>query len=135
MKRILFATFILASLSLTSYSQNWSNANLRADGQYILDGVEALYEKTTCGNDEFILIKFINKNNTKVTVEWIDAIFENGNWTYEKNNTLKSLVIQPNQEVEGKCGEQSDLRIKINSIIISPEKFEHYMVSGLKVIK
>lgn len=133
MKRFFLSLITLTFISISAFSQNWTNANLRADGQYILGGVEALYEKVTCGNDEYVLVKFINHNSTKVSVEWIDAVYENGGWTYEKNNTLKTLILQPNQEIEGKCNEQSVLKIKISSIIDSPEKFEHYMVSGLNV--
>lgn len=133
MKRFFLSLIALMLISISAFSQNWTNANLRADGQYILDGVEALYKKTTCGNDEYVLVKFINHNSTKVSVEWIDAVYENGGWTYEKNNTLKTLILQPNQEIEGKCNEQNVLKIKIGSIIDSPEKFEHYMVSGLSV--
>lgn len=133
MKRFFLSLITLTFISISAFSQNWTNANLRADGQYILGGVEALYEKVTCGNDEYVLVKFINHTSTKVSVEWIDAVYENGGWTYEKNNTLKTLILQPNQEIEGKCNEQSVLKIKISSIIDSPEKFEHYMVSGLNV--
>ncbi len=132
MKKIFFAAFMVL-FSLYGYSQNWTNANLRADGQYILNGVEALYEKVTCGNDEYVLVKFINNNATKVKLEWIDAVYENGGWTYDKNNTIKTTEIQANHEIEGKCNEQSILKIKVSSIIDSPEKFEHYMVSGLNV--
>ena len=133
MKRFFLSLIMLTFISISVFSQNWTNANLRADGQYVLGGVEALYEKVTCGNEEYVLVKFINHNSTKVSVEWIDAVYENGGWTYEKNNTLKTLILQPNQEIEGKCNEQGVLKIKISSIIDSPEKFEHYMVSGLNV--
>jgi hypothetical protein len=133
MKRKILILTVLATITLCSYAQNWTNANLRADGQYILNGVEALYEKVTCGNDEYVLVKFINNNSTKVKLEWIDAVYENGGWTYDKNNTVKTIELQANQEIEGKCNEQNILKIKVSSIIDSPEKFEHYMVSGLSV--
>ena len=71
----------------------WKNAILRSDGQTVLNKVEAYCSKTICDGEEFILIKFVNKNNFKVSVEWVDAIFVKGVWYYSKNPNPKKLYL------------------------------------------
>lgn len=135
MKILAIATGILLSISSFAQNQQWDNANLRADGQYILDGVEALYQKVTCGNDAFVLVKFINHNAQPVSVQWIDAIYENGAWVYEKNNTVITIQLSANQEIEGDCNTNNVLKIKIEDIISNHTQMQHYTVSALTVIK
>jgi hypothetical protein len=111
--------------------QTWQNAILRADALTEIDGVESYCLHTTCNNEDVVLIKFINKNNYKVRVEWVDAIKVDGQWVYPKNQTPKVLYLDPNNTVVGDCNGLDKLKVKVSSIINNPKDFKHYTVSGL----
>ncbi|MBK9284240.1 MAG: hypothetical protein IPM51_07940 [Sphingobacteriaceae bacterium] len=114
---------------------NWQNAILRADGLTEIDGVEAFCQLTVCNQQEFIIIKFINKNNYAVNVEWKDAVFHNGNWYYASNPNNKTLNIPANSTAEGSCQGALNLKLSKNSIQDVPQTFEYFTVSGLKIIQ
>ena len=114
---------------------SWQSAVLRADGSMDVGGVETFCLRTTCGNEDIILIKFINKNDFKVRVEWIDAIKTAGGWIYSKNSTPKILNLEPGATVIGQCDGMEKLKLKVNSILENPIDFGHYATSGLITIK
>ena len=138
--------FLLIVLAFTSKSQNkinslnltalnWQNAILRADGQTAIDGVEAYCSKAICGNEEFVFIKFVNKNEYKLVVQWVDAIFVNGTWFYSKNQNPVKIQLDANNDTAGECEGSEKLKVKISSIINNPKDFQHYTVSGLQITK
>ena len=110
---------------------NWQDAILRADGLTEVDGVEAYSMKTTCGTEEVVFIKFVNKNNYKVRVEWVDAIKTAGGWIYAKTKSPKSLYIEPGNTIIGQCNGLDKLKVNISSILDNPQDFGHFAVSGL----
>ncbi len=116
-------------------STAWQSAVLRADGLMNVDGVETFCLRTTCGNDDIILIKFVNNNDFKVRVEWIDAIKTESGWIYSKNTSPKILNLEPGATVIGQCDGMEKLKLKINSILDNPTAFGHYATSGLITIK
>lgn len=144
MKKLSFI-ILLAVLSFTSLAQsktnlnagatNWQNAILRADGKTEMDGIEAYCMKTTCEGEDFILIKFINKNEYKVVVQWVDAIFINGVWYYPQNQNPVKIQLDAKNTLAGQCEVAGKLKVKISSIINNPKDFQHYTVSGLEIIK
>lgn len=115
--------------------QNWQNAILRADGLTEIEGVEALCLKTKCNNEDVVLVKLINKNNFRVGVEWVDAIFVNGVWYYPKNSPKKKLFIEANSTIEADCNGTEKLKVSIAGILNDPKDFQHYTVSGLQIVK
>lgn len=115
-------------IALLSKSQV-QNAIIRTDGQKSINGVMAFYAKAICNDEKCLLIQFINNNNYNVKVEWVDAIFVNGNWFYSENK--KSVILQPGV-TNGDCNDFK-MKVKISSIIDDPSKLEHYTVSGLTV--
>lgn len=137
MKKItLILALTVAALSFKAQQaaalpNTWQNAILRADALSEIDGVEVFCMRTTCNNEDVVLIKFINKNSYKVRVEWVDAIFVNGNWIYAKDKTPKILYLEPNNNVVGQCDGLDKLKVKVTSIIDNPKDFNHYTVSGL----
>jgi hypothetical protein len=134
-KLTLILTLTIAAFTFKAQqSGTWQNAILRADGLNQIDGVEAYCMKTTCNDEDFVLIKFVNKNSYKVRVEWKDAIFVNGTWYYS-NNPNKVLVLAPNNETIGQCEGTDKLKVNISSIIENPKNFGHYTVSGLAINK
>ena len=136
MKKILIIlSFITCVTRAQVINTVWNQAILRADGKTEINGVEAYSMKTICGNDEFVLIKFINKNNYKVSVEWKDAIKIFGDWVYSKDQTPKTLNIDANANIEGQCNGIVTLKVKIKSIIDNPIDFGYYTVSGLTTTK
>jgi hypothetical protein len=114
-------------------AQGWQNAILRADGFTEVNGVEAYCMKTTCDNEDYILVKFVNKNNYNVRVEWTDAIYVKGTWFYSKTSKPKVFMLNANQEAAGDCGGDFRLKVSVSSIIDNPSDLEHYTVSGLDV--
>ena len=134
--KIKFLLFFSFTFSLGLFSQEtWKTAILRADAVTEINGVEAFCMRTTCGTEDFVLIKFVNKNNYKVRVEWKDAIYVNGEWFYSKNQSPKKLDLDPNNNIAGQCEGSEILKVKIISIIDNPKDFGHYTVSGLVTIK
>jgi len=131
MKKIILILFF--SVSFLSKAQNWQNAILRADGVTAINGVEAYCMNTSCDNEDFVLIKFINTNNYKVRLEWVDAIFVNGVWYYPQNKNPKVFYLEANSETVGQCNGEAKLKVKVGSIIDNPKNFGHYTVSGLVI--
>ena len=113
----------------------WQSALLRADGLTEIDGVEAYCKLISCNQEEFIAIKFVNKNNYVVNVEWKDAVFHNGNWYYSANPNYKTLNIPANSTTEGACQGVLNLKLSKNSIQDVPQTFEYFSVSGLKIVQ
>jgi hypothetical protein len=113
--------------------QGWQNAILRADGFTEVNGVEAYCMRTTCGNEDYILVKFVNKNNYNVRVEWNDAIYVKGTWFYSKTAKPKVFMLNANQEAAGDCQGDFRLKVSVSSIIENPSDLEHYTVAGLTV--
>jgi hypothetical protein len=114
-------------------AQGWQNAILRADGFTEVNGVEAYCMRTTCGNEDYILVKFVNKNNYNVRVEWNDAIYVKGTWFYSKTSKPKVFMLNASQEVTGDCQGDFRLKVSVSSIIENPSDLEHYTVAGLSV--
>lgn len=145
MKKIAFITLLTlitfiskaqAKPSLTDVNGIvWQNAILRADGVTEIEGVEAYYLKTKCANQEFVLIKFINNNNFRVGVQWLDAVWVNGVWFYSKNNNSKKVYIEANETITGSCESENKLKVNVSTIIDKKTEFQHFTVSGLQLIK
>lgn len=136
MKKFIFlalAFFCLQNLNAQqTQNQNWQNAVLRADGRTEVNNVEAWCQKVTCDGEEYVLIKFINKNDYRVGVEWIDAIWINGTWFYAPEpNNKKVLYLEAKSTVSGDCTGEPKLKVRISNIINNPADFQHYTVSGL----
>jgi hypothetical protein len=137
MKRITFI-IALAVASFTFKAQQagtWQNAILRSDGRVQMDGVQAFCQKTTCNGEDVVLVKFVNNNNYKVRITWVDAIWVKGVWYYPKNNAEKVMVLDANSNTVGQCGGEEKLSVKITGIIENPADFGHYTVSGLAINK
>lgn len=137
MKKFILTLFLFGSIAFANAQAGiiWKNAILRSDGQTSLNGVEAFCAKTVCQGEEYVLIKFKNNTNAKVSVEWVDAIFVNQVWYYSANPNPKKFYIDANSTVEGTCGGEIKLQLKINSILQDPLTFEHFTVSGLAINK
>ncbi len=121
--------------SAVSNRDPWQSAVLRADGLLDVEGVEAYSMRTTCGTNEVVLIKFVNKNNYRVRVEWKDAIKTAGGWIYSKTAAPKTLYLEPGNTVLGDCGGLEKLKVSVGSIIDNPQDFGYFSVSGLVTIK
>ena len=127
---------LLATMAMRGQQAvTWQNAILRADGQNQLEGVQSFCQKTICNGEEVVLVKFVNNNNYKVRVEWIDAIWVKGVWYYPQNATKKVLVLDANSNTAGTCGGEEKLKVRITNIISNPQDFGHYTVSGLAINK
>ncbi len=113
----------------------WQDAVLRADGLTEVEGVEAYSMRTTCGNQDVVLIKFVNKNNYKVRVEWKDAIKTPSGWVYSNVQTPKSLYLEPGNTVVGQCNGLDKLKVGVNTVINNPQDFGPFSVSGLATFK
>ena len=47
---------------------SWQSAILRADGFMDVEGVEAYSYRTICGNEDIVLVKFVNKNDFMIII-------------------------------------------------------------------
>ena len=111
----------------------WQSALIRADGKTNLNGVEAYCTKSVCGNNDYVLIKFVNTNAYQVAVEWIDGIFADGNWTYSQNPTPKKVYVPASSTNEGTCFGEIKLKVMISSLTNSTDQNIHFSVTGLKI--
>ncbi len=123
------------SANVAVAGNTWQSAILRADGLMEVEGVEAYSIRTNCGSEDVVLVKFVNKNNYKVRVEWVDAIKTESGWIYSKSQTAKSLYLEPGATLVGECKGLEKLKVNINSILSDPQSFGHYSVSGLTTTK
>ena len=133
-------TFIFCSVKAQQINQQpgqalWQNAILRADGFTEVDGVEAYCQKTICNGESYILIRFVNKNDQQVALEWVDAIYVNGNWYYSNLPLPKKIYVPAGSTVSGDCQGEIKLKAAVSSILEQPLEFNYFTVSGLKVTK
>jgi hypothetical protein len=141
MKRLLISCLFLAlfcsmNAQIPTNLTNgvWQNALVRADGKTSLNGVEAYCTKSTCGTDDYVLVKFVNTNAYQVAVEWIDGIYVDGNWIYSQNPTPKKIYVPASTNAEGVCnGGEIKLKVMISSLTNSSDPNKHFSVTGLTV--
>lgn len=131
MKKTLFSiAFSFSTLLLTA--QNWQEATIRADGQTVINGLEAQYQIVSCQLEDYVLIRFVNHNNFPVTASWTNAVYIKGSWNYASNSS--SLTIQASQNTEGICQTENALLVPLKQFNLN-DKPEHFSVSGLTVTK
>lgn len=141
MKKIitLLLFFFIISFSNVFSQDNsgqWEPVYLQVTGHNVMDGVEASFNKTTCGIDDVVLIKFTNTNEYPVSLAWADAVFtQDLKWVYrEGDNTRRLLIVPAKSEVTGNCSnEESVLVVKLNALISDSKKFKRFHTSQLVV--
>jgi hypothetical protein len=100
-----FLMFFSVSSLFSQTSSGWTPIGLTVNGKNMQNGVEAFYQLNKCNNEDVILIKFINYNNSTVIAEWNDGVFTKElKWANNlKKNNKKSLTIGGNEVMQGDC--------------------------------
>lgn len=103
-----------------------------------MDGVEASFQINTCNGEDVIYIKFINRNENTVKLEWFDAVFSQELKWINKDQTSnkKSLILPAVKEVKGECSSKlyPELVVKIRDFVADKKDVKRYSTSQLKVI-
>ena len=96
---------VLSELELGSYSHEWQMYES-------LEMVDIYYKYSDCSdaaNDfypEFILFRVVNKTKNEVYVYWNYTVSQNDQLVLSSpNENLVQVFLNPNQTVEGTCGE------------------------------
>lgn len=115
-KRIPFLAFVVFSFFILSHTHErdvWTN--------YISsDEFKISYKSFQCVDDingtdhNYILLRFENKTNEKISISykqelWYDNVCVNCEST--SNEHIKTIELQPNEVIEGKCNSNSKYKI------------------------
>lgn len=142
MSRNLRHSFLLSLglifIALVSPAQNsWEPVKLDVAGHNIVNNVEASFQKTTCNNEEVIIVKFVNRNNYPVTIKWYDAILtQAGSWVKKDDSTAKKvLAIAGGREVKGGCSPDSEsvCVIKLSDYLSKLTEYKLYAIYRFEV--
>jgi hypothetical protein len=137
MKKSLFLSIVLLYLAFaqTGFSQSpdWTPIFLTASGHHVKYGVEAYYQRATCGTDEVIFIKFVNTNNHPVKLEWYNAVFTHDITWVHNNNQLFSLTVPASSGNTGECSGEAVLMVQLSDFIADAAKFKRFSTSQLTV--
>lgn len=150
MKRKLQLLFLLLVLIIFSKLQvnaqtnsEWQPVGQTADGSGRIDGVETFFQINECNGKNVIYIRFINRNNYSIKLEWFDAVLtQELNWIFkDKLADKKSLIINANSDLAGECSVSSGnvlkqsthpvLLIEMKNFVVDKNNFNQYFATSL----
>lgn len=118
-------------------SSDWQPIYLMVTGANVMDGVEASFKLGSCNNQDVVFVKFVNRNEYPVKLEWSDAIFNTElKWVYRTDiNARKSFSLKAKEQAEGECinNKQADLIISVKDFVSSKENVKRYSASKLLI--
>lgn len=135
----IFSFFLKGFFLFAQSNAAWEPVKLDVAGHNIVNEVEGAFKKITCDNEEFIVIKFTNKNKYPVEIKWYDAILiKNNSWFKKDNSTAKkTLKIEANESIEGKCFDENNsiCLIKLKDFINDVSDYQLYAIYRFEVIE
>lgn len=130
---------LLCSFESTAQSDvEWAPVKLDVAGRNIVKEVEGAFKKTTCNDEDVILIKFTNRNKYPVTIKWYDAVLKKNNvWVKKDDSTAKKvLTISPSNNVEGACEDGTvECIIKLKDYIDIISDYQLYAIYKFEVVE
>lgn len=135
----LFVTFIFLFFVLTSFGQgDWRPIGLNIAGQNNVNGLEASYLVSKCGDNEALTLKLINHTSEPLVVEWYPAVFSYDlKWIRKENQDDKIMItLAPNSEVLGNCTEkQKGLLVYLKDFPIKSQDLKRFGMNNLNFYK
>jgi hypothetical protein len=107
-----------------------------------LPQVDVLYTLEQCHDEvngmhrEYILLKFVNKTDKKIKLDWQYERYEDGTCNTCGSNEYKySLVLKANETIEAKCdSKERELKVFVKHLDLPNVKnFSKFELGGLKV--
>lgn len=135
---LLFLLLFLINNSFVKAQTNytWEPIGLTVSGNNTYQGVESYYRVAECDGEYYLILKFINHNNTRVLLEWEDGIFSQSHeWmSNSTNNNIKTITIMPESEISCDCNQPIDeLFVNIREFVPNFEDFLKYRAISLKI--
>lgn len=117
--------FVVLTINMTAGEKNseWTKSAT-------VDNVNFYYKIVNCNNDDFVLLKFENKNDQKATISWTEKFIvadKPAGFTYNK---AKSLEISPGVTSQEDCENISNKSCVITLFEIDPTY--HPSVTGFE---
>jgi len=116
---------------------DWQPIYLQVTGHNTMDGVEALFQLSSCNGEDIISIKYINHNDYAVKLEWFDAVFTRElKWiNKEQAADKKTIQLAAKEEAMGTCSNNlyAELIVKVKDFTADKKDFNRYSASRLWV--
>lgn len=115
----------------------WEPMYLQVSGSNNMDGVEASFQASSCNNENVVYLKFVNKNDYAVKLEWFDAVFtQELKWVNKEGEANKrTLVLPAKGQMTGSCVKTPapELIVKLNDFVSDRKNFKRYVSSQLTI--
>lgn len=136
---LILSFFALSFTALYAQEQNsWEPLYLLVTGHNIKDGVEGSFQVSKCAGEDVVFIKFNNRNEYPVKLEWFDAVFtQELKWIHKTGeNNKKTVLLSAKTEIAGKCGSENEaiLVVKMKDFIPDSNNFKRFQTSQLSVV-
>lgn len=125
---------MLGFQSKAQQNNSWLPALNNVDGTNVFDGVEAFYSFESCGNESYIVIKFINNNNFSVKAIWNHefVLIDSQSSIIEKDKS--ELQIAPASSISGSCNEDlKNLKVKLSDYNINKKNLKTFVANSFEL--
>lgn len=131
---IIIFVCLLGFQSKAQQNNSWLPALNNVDGTNVFDGVEAFYSFESCGNESYIVIKFINNNNFSVKAIWNHefVLIDSQSSIIEKDKS--ELQIAPASSISGSCNEDlKNLKVKLSDYNINKKNLKTFVANSFEL--
>lgn len=131
--------FFIAFMSIISIKAQgtWEPVKLDVAGHTVVKKVAVFFQKISCNDEEYIVIKFVNNNDFPVTVKWYDAVqLISENWIKKDDvNPKKILEIPAKSEIKGDCisNDNLDCILNLKNFIGNPVEYKSYAMYRFEI--
>lgn len=133
-----YSFFSSQTIYANTNDPNWQTIFLTPGGANTIDGVEAYFQLGECNGEDVVYVKFINRNDYYVKVEWFDGVFtQELKWINKSDEKDKrTVLIQPKKEAIGSCESTNspNLMIKLNDFGINKNHFKRFSANYINVL-
>lgn len=131
---IIIFVCLLGFQSKAQQNNSWLPALNNVDGTNVFDGVEAFYSFESCGNESYIVIKFINNNSFSVKAIWNHefVLIDSQSSIIEKDKS--ELQIAPASSISGSCNEDlKNLKVKLSDYNINKKNLKTFVANSFEL--
>ncbi|MBL4657413.1 MAG: hypothetical protein JKX73_05390 [Flavobacteriales bacterium] len=121
--------FIAFSVSAQQgISPDWQKAMVNAAGGNYSQGVDVFFKNVACGDQDQVILKFVNTNEYEVLIEWADAFYtDDKQWIHnERNDKGREIVLGAKQKIEGNCDVKSNQSLRVDTKKYLSDKEEKF---------
>jgi len=125
-----------------SKQEIWTGALVNAAGDNKIKGVNVFFRTVICNEMNFLLLKFVNTNDSEVLIEWANGVYTaNKKWVHdEKQGKQKEISIKQGEIAEGICvvgrnQENNILKLDLDELSLKADNLLKFAPSYIEVTK